>query len=210
MGQAREQEAEIKVLCERGAHREAVERTIATYGDELARFLVAVLHRRELAEEAYSCVCEKLIKNLSRFRWESSLRTWLFRVARNDCMEMLRSRQRREQLMSDPLPEGEAQRERTRTNPWLRTEVKERFHALREQLSAPERALLQLKVEQGLPWTEVAQILWDGDQPPTREELDKRAVALRQQFRRLKDRLRALAVEAGLVSSGDSTGSAAH
>src|SRR5689334_10104672 len=207
---ARAQENEIHGLCERGAYHEAVELALELYGEELARFTRAVLRRPDLASEVYSCVCEKLLRNLPRFRWESSLRMWLFRVARNECMEGLRSPTRRELLVSQPMPPDAAQQERSQTKPWLRTDVKERFRALREQLSPHERMLLQLKVEQDLPWTDVAEILWDEPEPPTREALEKRTVALRQQFKRLKERLKALAIEAGLLSREGSTGTAAH
>lgn len=210
MGVAREQESEIRGLCEQRAYHEAVELTIELYGEELARFILAVLRRPDLASDVYSCACEKLLKNLPRFRWESSLRTWLFQVARNECMEGLRSPARREHPMSHPLPSGAAQQERSRTKPWLRTDVKEGFRALREQLSPHERMLLQLKVEQDLPWTDVAEILWDEPAPPTREALEKRAVALRQQFKRLKERLKALAIESGLLNPEDPTGTAAR
>jgi len=210
MGVAREQESEIRRLCEQRAYNEAVELTLELYGEELVRFILAVLRRPDLANEVYSCVCEKLLKNLARFRWESSLRMWLFRVARNECMEELRSRTRREHLVSQPLASDAAQQERSRTKPWLRTDVKERFRALREQLSPHERMLLQLKVEQDLPWTDVAEVLWDEPAPPTREALEKRAVALRQQFKRLKERLKALAAESGLLNPEDPTGTAAR
>lgn len=209
MGVAREQESEIRRLCEQRAYNEAVELTLELYGEELRRFIRAVLRRPDLAKEVYSCACEKLLKNLARFRWESSLRMWLFRVARNECMEGLRSPTRREQPVSHP-PSDAAQPERSRTKPWLRTEVKEGFRALREQLSPHERMLLQLKVEQDLPWTDVAEILWDEPAPPTPEALEKRAVALRQQFKRLKERLKALAIESGLLNPEEPTGTAAH
>jgi RNA polymerase sigma-70 factor (ECF subfamily) len=210
MGIAREQESEIRGLCEQGAFYEAVERTLELYGQELARFTRAVLHDPDLAGDAYACTCEKLLKNLARFRWESSLRLWLFRVARNECMEGLRSPARRERPVSQPLSPDAAQRERSRTQPWLRSDVKERFRALREQLSPHEQMLLQLKVNQGLPWTEVAEILWDEPESPTPEELEKRAASLRQQFKRMKERLRALAIENGLLESEGPPGAAAR
>jgi RNA polymerase sigma-70 factor (ECF subfamily) len=209
MGAAREQETEIRRLCEQRAYNEAVALALELYGGELVRFTRAVLRRPDLANDVYSCVCEKLLRNLPRFRWESSLRIWLFRVARNECMEGLRSPIRRERVVSQPLPPDAAQRERSRTKPWLRTDVKEGFRALREQLSPNERMLLQLKVEQGLSWADVAGLLWDQPEPPTREALEKRAVALRQQFKHLKERLKALAVESGLIDREDPAGTAA-
>jgi len=56
----------------------------------------------------------------------------------------------------------------------------------------------------------VAEVLWDEPAPPTREALERRAAALRQQFKRLKERLKALALESGLLTPEEPTGTAAR
>jgi hypothetical protein len=59
---------------------------------------------------------------------------------------------------------------------------------------------LILRVDRGLAWNEIAQSMDDGDAPLTDTELHRQAAALRKRFERIKDRLRVLAREAGLLS----------
>ena len=63
---------------------------------------------------------------------------------------------------------------------------------LRGQLSPAEQSLLILRVDRGLPWSEVAEIMSSPDEP-----LDSSTVAKR--FQRVKARLRKLAEDAGLL-----------
>jgi RNA polymerase sigma-70 factor (ECF subfamily) len=63
---------------------------------------------------------------------------------------------------------------------------------LRQSLSTEEQSLLVLRIDQGLPWNEIAEVLvLDGKQvePAT----------LMKRFERLKERLARLAREQGLV-----------
>jgi RNA polymerase sigma-70 factor (ECF subfamily) len=99
------------------------------------------------------------------------------------------------------LQEEPAHRPRSSTKPWQRTVVKDRFRALRESLAPHERMLLVLRVDRRLPWMEVARVMADPDEPMTAEALARRAAALRQQFQRIKDHLRALAAQEGLLAS---------
>jgi RNA polymerase sigma-70 factor (ECF subfamily) len=84
--------------------------------------------------------------------------------------------------------------------------VRERFRQLRERLEPEERMLLMLRVDQRLSWEEVARVMAETEAPLGNAELKKRAAALRQQFQRLKTRLRALAEEDGLIHSDSSEG----
>lgn len=197
---AREQvEAQIHTDCVRGEYGEAVELAMRAYGPEIRRLMASVLHHPELAKDAFSLFSENLLKGLPGFRWESSFRTWAYRLARNACYHQLHSPASREQPVSEPAA-NEALRQRTDTQPWRRTLVKERFRALREQLEPHERMLLMLRVDQRLPWTEIARVMAEPDEPATRDALARRAAALRQQFQRVKTRLRALAIEQGVIS----------
>ncbi|MBZ4421851.1 sigma-70 family RNA polymerase sigma factor [Myxococcus sp. RHST-1-4] len=196
---SREQlEARIHALCLQGAYGQAVELAMRSYGPELRRLMASVLHHPELAKDAFSLFSENLVKGLPGFRWESSFRTWAYRLARNACYHQLHAPASREQPVSEPGA-NEPQRIRTDTHPWQRTAIKERFRALREQLEPHERLLLMLRVDQRLPWTEIARVMGEPDEPLTRAALNRRATALRQQFQRVKARLRALAIEQGVI-----------
>jgi RNA polymerase sigma-70 factor (ECF subfamily) len=199
-------ELEVRTLCEKGDMGAAVERTLQGYGREILRLMHSVLHQPDPARDAFSLFCENLLKGLPGFRWESSLRTWSYRLARNACYQVMHSPSAREQPMSiSALPE-QVQQHRTETSPWQRTSVKERFRQLREKLKPEERMLLMLRVDQRLAWTEIARVMAEGGEEVTGTELTRRAAALRQQFQRLKGHLRELAEQDGLVPPVSDTG----
>ena len=196
-------EQEVRALCEREDIGGAVERTLQGYGREILRLMHSVMHQPDAARDAFSLFSENLFKGLPKFRWESSLRTWSYRLARNACYQVMHAPSAREQPMSlSALPEQELH-PRTETHPWQRTSVKERFRQLREQLKPEERMLLMLRVDQRLSWAEIARVMAEAEEGAGSEPVARRAAALRQQFQRLKTHLRELAVKEGLLSPED-------
>ncbi len=198
-------EQEIRELCQRGDIGGAVERALQGYGMEIMRLMASVLHNPELAKDAFSVFCESLLKGLPAFRWESSFRTWAYRLARNACYQLVHSPAARETPVSaSGIPEASL-RQRSDTRPWQRTSVKERFRQLRESLDPDDRMLLLLRVDQRLPWTEVARVMWDSDEEATSAAITRKATALRQQFQRVKTHLRQMAIEQGLIEEEQSS-----
>jgi RNA polymerase sigma-70 factor (ECF subfamily) len=196
-------EEEIHDLCRRGELHLAVERIMRGYGQDIRRMMNSVLPDDERAQDAFGLFSERLLKGLKNFRWESTLRTWAYRMARNACLKQVSAARLREVAVTrSALPEHSV-RQRTATNPWQRTEVKERFRALRQRLDPLDQKLLELRVDKSLPWQEVARALSTPEEPLTGEALMRRATAMRQQFQRIKARLRALAIQEGLVERGD-------
>ncbi|WP_232293501.1 RNA polymerase sigma factor [Stigmatella aurantiaca] len=192
-------ERDIQELCLRKDTGKAVERALQGYGMEIMRLIASVLHNPEQAKDAFSLFCESLLKGLPGFRWESSFRTWAYRLARNACYQLMHAPSGRElPVTSSAFPE-QPQWHRSDTRPWQRTSVKERFRALRDSLEPEERMLLMLRVDQRLSWTEVARIMWDLDEAPTGAALSRKATALRQHFQRVKTHLRTRAIEQGLI-----------
>jgi RNA polymerase sigma-70 factor (ECF subfamily) len=200
MGTDREvAEQEIRELCRSGDTGRAVERTLQLYGMEIMRLMASMLHNPELAKDAFSVFCESLLKGLPTFRWESSLRTWSYRLARNAAYQLSHAPSARETPVSSSAIPEEPQHHRSDTRPWQRTSVKERFRALRESLEPEGRMLLLLRVDQRLAWNEVARIMWDSDETPSSAALSRKATALRQQFQRIKNHLREMALQQGLI-----------
>ncbi len=193
-------EQRIHELCEQGDVGRAVEEALAGYGAEFMRLLGSLLNDRERAREAYGILSETLLMDLPGFRWESSFRTWAHRVARNVAYRMATSPAGREVPVSHGAFEQQVHREWSRTRPWLRTDIKERVRALRSQLEPSEQLLLELRIDRRMSWTDVARHLSGPDEPMTSDALARRSAVLRQQFQRIKARLRALAREAELLS----------
>jgi RNA polymerase sigma-70 factor (ECF subfamily) len=189
--------------CIRDAHARgdmdaAVRAALALYEDEVFSFLCSRLGSESDANDVYSQTTEDLWRGIASFGWRSTFRTWLYTLARHAAMRFERTpvnqRGRREAIsqVGDPVVA-----ERSRTRPYLRTDIKDRFAALRAELSPDEQSLLVLRVDRGLAWDEVARIMHD-------EELDddgvrRQATNLRQRFQQLKQRLRDRARADGLL-----------
>jgi RNA polymerase sigma-70 factor, ECF subfamily len=190
-------ETRLRELCQAEEYRRAAELALDGYGPEIRKMLQVALKDPCQVDDVYGMFSEAVLTSLPGFRWESSFRTWVYGVARNTCMASFRSARTREQPVADDELGDRPVLERTATQPWLRTEVKNRFKALQERLSPHEQQILELRVEGRLPWTEVARVMAGRELSP--EELEKRASVLRHQFQRIKTRLRALAVDEELL-----------
>lgn len=198
-------EQDIQALCGKGDLAGAVERALEGYGQEIMRLMASVLHDYERSRDAFSLFSENLLRGLPGFRWESTFRTWAYRLARNACYQVMHAPAGREKPESMSALPDQTFKPRSETRPWQRTSVKERFRALRESLEPHERMLLLLRVDQRLSWEEVARVMSEGEETQTDAALKRKAAALRQQFQRIKAHLRSLAQEEGLIAAEDST-----
>jgi len=183
-------EAEIKARFDERDLRGAATLALEGYGSELLGYLVTTAGDPSAAEEVFSMLSEDLWKGLPTFRFQSSMRTWLYVLARHAHARYQRSPHERRQRPLSEMSEVEM-RVRTQTRPWLLTEVKDRFSALRDMLSPSERELLVLRIDRRMPWTDIAEVLDEHD--------DKAVPRLRKRFSNLKKKLHDAAREAGIV-----------
>jgi RNA polymerase sigma-70 factor (ECF subfamily) len=82
--------------------------------------------------------------------------------------------------------------------------VKKRMRALRDRMPVDDQTLLVLRIDKGLSWNELAAIFSGEGEALEHEELVRWAARLRQRFTTVKQRLRALAVQEGIIE--DSAG----
>lgn len=82
-----------------------LEEWIDLYGDDILRLCLAYLGDRQLAEDAFQETFLKAWRAGEQFRGESSIRTWLSRIAINVCRDMLRSSWLRMWRKSRPVEE---------------------------------------------------------------------------------------------------------
>jgi RNA polymerase sigma-70 factor (ECF subfamily) len=203
------QEAEIKAACRAGDHDRALTVLLQTYGDELLSFLVVHLRDRSHAEEAFALLAEDLWLSLPKFEFRSSARTWAYTLARHSAARYARSPARRKErnlTLSRNVPLSQLVDElRTRTQGYARTEVKDRVRALREQLDPEDQMLLVLRVDRQLAWRDLALVMAASPEDVDRVILDAAAMEregarLRKRFERVKQELKRLAKDAGLLS----------
>lgn len=165
----------------------AAGRAIAALGPELLGYLFAVAKSGGDAEELFSELCEKLWRALPQFRWDASFRTWAYAIARNLVRESHRRGHRRREVAIGEVPEvlALADRVRTETMTYMRSEVKARLDELRAALDEDDRTLLVLRVDRRMSWRDIAKIMREDD-----EDTDRLAARLRKRFERVKERLR--------------------
>jgi RNA polymerase sigma-70 factor (ECF subfamily) len=197
---ARTRDAELRGRVEAGDLRGAACRFLELHGGEILAFLVVRLRDPAAASEVFSQFTEDLWRGLPGFRWTTTLRSWAYSLARNAANRFQVSRRRRELVLAHPsdLPER-AQERRSSTAPYLRTELKRRVRALRDRLPVDDQLLLVLRIDKRLSWHELAAVFSGEGEALEPAARTRWAARLRQRFATVKERLRALAEEEGLI-----------
>lgn len=186
-------EERIRALCEAEDWSAAAACAIESFGPEVLGWLVVTTNDPTTSEEAFSLACEDLWRGISAFRWECSARTWFYTLTRR---ALIRFRKRADENPKRRIALASfdaAERIRSGTAPWLRTDVKDVFARLRAQLSEEERELLVLRVDRDLSWEDIAIMLGEnGDRATVNARLRKR-------FQLVRDKLRELASREGVL-----------
>ena len=181
-------EERVQRLLAQGTPDEAAAAVIRGYGPRIIDYLRGVLRDEDLAGDAFSQFGERVWRGIAGFRGDASVLSWCYRLAWSALCRVVESGHQRKR---SPLETTHAERlvaeVRTATRPYQQTQIKNAVAQLRAQLSRDEQTLLYLRVDQDLPWTEVADVM------------DVDAATLRKRFERIKDKLRDLARAAGLI-----------
>jgi RNA polymerase sigma-70 factor (ECF subfamily) len=185
-------ETQVKELLARGDQAGAATAALRALGPAVLRYLRSLLRDEPLAADAFSAFAEHVWRGLPEFRGEASLRSWAFRLAHHAALDLRGEAWRRH---GRRLATGEASQiaEELRTKTVVRFErQRQALEKLREALSVEERSLLALRIDQALPWNEVAEVLAAEGSPAE-------PAALMKRFERLKERLATMARDQGLV-----------
>ena len=76
-------EARMHAACDAGDHTTAATLAIESYGPEILAFLIARLRNPSSGDDVFGMLTEKLWLGLPRFEWRCSMKSWLYRLARN-------------------------------------------------------------------------------------------------------------------------------
>lgn len=152
-GHGEADEASLLDAARRGDAR-AVERLLSLYERPLYVLCRGMLGHAEDAEDAAQETFLRALRGLASYRGEASLRTWLFRIGVNVCLERKRSRrplQSVEELAPDVLSSPHS----------LEAHTVERLHALvaLQALHPRQRAILLLKEVEGWTAAEIGRAL---------------------------------------------------
>ncbi|MCD6508681.1 sigma-70 family RNA polymerase sigma factor [Candidatus Poribacteria bacterium] len=105
----------------------------------------------------------KVFKSISRFRGESNVETWIYRIAVNSALNHLRKMERRREEPFDDVPEGEIPpTKRSSDDPGRcleRNELRRAISQAMRKLSPDHRAVVVLHDVEGLTHAEISKIL---------------------------------------------------
>ena len=113
------------------------------------------------------------------------------------CSGKRRRERSRSRAFSTTLANRVAEKVRTDTLKFLRSETKARFVELRQRLSTDEQALLVLRINEKMSWEDIARIQLDA---PTDGTVKREAARLRKRFQLVRDKLRKMARAEGLLA----------
>jgi RNA polymerase sigma-70 factor (ECF subfamily) len=105
---------------------------------------------RDLAQEVFI----KAFEHLTDFRREASLKTWLYRIATNHCINHVKSNS--QQFVE--VTESVRQTDSTAHAELEEKEKRERFRLLVTKLPPKQRAILELRINEELSYEEIAKM----------------------------------------------------
>jgi RNA polymerase sigma-70 factor (ECF subfamily) len=159
---SRSGDAELVTRAQAGdqsAFREIVER----YQAKVMSFINRFLHNRDDAEDVAQEVFASAFFALRNFRLESTLTSWLYRIAVNESFEYLRRKRARPLVFESELSEEAARAVRNHPRAQgaaLDTVLARRQMVLKllHRLSADDRSLLLMREVEGYTMEEIAEI----------------------------------------------------
>lgn len=140
----------------RGGDERAATLLVERHARSLGRFIASLGVRADV-EEVVQDTFVRAFGSLDRFRAESSLKTWLFTIARNLVRDRIRSdRSRRDTVPiedSDSVTEGDALDET------VAEETAARLRLAVDRLTPMQHDVFTLRVSEGMSYKEIAQVL---------------------------------------------------
>lgn len=159
-------EHDLILRCARGdesAFRELVGRV----EKPLINFIYRYVGERHEAEDIFQETFVRVLRALGTFRPQASVKTWVFTIARNLCLDRLKTRKRHREVsleasQSDPrgnviffkdVLQGKAESDR------IESEDEQRLRSAIRELPSRKREALVMRLYSGLSYEEIARIV---------------------------------------------------
>ena len=155
-----QQERELILRCQE-RDTAAMGTLVVQYQHWVYNIAFGMLGHHEDAQDAAQDAFLSVWQNIDSFQFRSRFSTWLYRIVRNKCLNVIDQRKRRK---TDPMEIDDSQ-------PWvpldtvtpeqeaLRTEQNEILHAALDRLKESYRTILILRELRELSYEEIAEVL---------------------------------------------------
>jgi len=135
----------------------AFEELVRMYQREIYNLACRIVQDPEEAKDMAQQTFMQAFLHIRDFRHQSQFRTWLFRIAINQCYNFLKSKKK----FGEPVDSQELTlvAEDSPEAGLTASEERQRLYAALERLPAKQRAVLALKLERGLSYKEISEEL---------------------------------------------------
>ncbi|MCC6319469.1 MAG: RNA polymerase sigma factor [Gemmatimonadaceae bacterium] len=139
-----------------GGDERAATFLVERHAEPVARY-VASLGLRSGVEEVVQDTFVRAFGSLGSFRGDSTLRTWLFTIARRLVADSRRTLRRQRDVVE--VQEGDASTEFDPLDDLIADESRQRMHEVIGRLSPTQREVFLLRVNEGLSYKEIAGVV---------------------------------------------------
>ncbi len=160
------EDAEL-VARTRGGHREAFSELVRRHHERIFQTVYALVGNRDDADDLVQDVFLKAYCSLSSFQGQSQFYTWLYRIGVNCCLDWMKSRNRRKNLLQEKTerhePEKAFSHPEASDRRVLRRELQEILEEALATLPPEYRSAVVLREIDGLSYDEIASVLGCSD-----------------------------------------------
>lgn len=167
-------EARASQALSSGDYKEVLKLLMDNYGDQIYRFCMQMVTDKNLAEDAHQMTFVQAYEGLGAFKGEASLRTWLFSIARNRCLDALKMTRRRERRITlvEDLPE--TSENQPANSDVFGSDLNERLLKCLQKLAPQVRSAVLMRFQEERSYKEMSQI--SSDKPATLQARVTRAL----------------------------------
>ncbi|GAB4475686.1 MAG: sigma-70 family RNA polymerase sigma factor [Anaerolineales bacterium] len=161
------EESPLSIEALRRGDRAEFARLVEQYDAYIYRLALRILGNPQDAEDVLQETFIKAYKHMANFDGRSSLSTWLYRIATNEALMLLRKEKGGIVSLDDPYPNGEEEQEPIQIVDWcclpeemlMNAETRKMLDQAIARLSPALRVVVVLRDLQGLSTRETSQIL---------------------------------------------------
>lgn len=170
-------------------HMDAYEKLVLTYEKLIYNICLRHSFSQEDSEDITQEVFLKMWRSLPSFKWESSFNTWIYRIAKNTCLDHIKMRgdilcysltyeddddgETKETEIADPSP-----------LPFEQLEAKERarlLYAAIDRLQPAQREILLLRDIEGYSYSQISEML-SLEEGTVKSRLNRARAALKEEL----------------------------
>lgn len=171
---APDSEREALAALERGDLKGATQILMDAYGTALYRFCRQMVADPDLAEEVHQMTFVQAYQSLGRYAHRSSLRTWLYGIARHRCLDALKIQRRRLRRFELVTAVPEKPDEDTPERQLLDRALAQALRKCLGELNPQVRAAVLLRYHDGFSYPQMKSI--SGERPATLQARVARAM----------------------------------